>query len=56
MAEVEQKVRERYHLQTDDSGNMVATVTVTEENFDAVPESILMASIISELSTIANKI
>ena len=27
-----------------------------EENFDAVPESILMASIISELSTIANKI
>lgn len=41
MAEVEQKVREHYHLQTDESGNVVATVTVTEENFETVPETIL---------------
>lgn len=41
MAKVEQKVREHYHLQTDESGNMVTTVTVTEENFDVVPDNIL---------------
>lgn len=41
MAEVEQKVREHYHLQTDEIGNVVATVTVTEENFETIPETIL---------------
>ena len=40
------------HLQTDDSGNMVASVTVTEENFDAVPESILKELEKDETTTI----
>ena len=42
MAEVEKKVREHYHLQTDDGGNVVAAVTVMEENFDTIPENILL--------------
>jgi len=41
MAEVEQKVREYYHLQTDCSGNMIAAVPIADENFDIVSESIL---------------
>lgn len=52
MAEVEQKVREHYHLQTDESGNMVATVTVTEENFDVVPENILKELEKDEVTTL----
>ena len=52
MAEVEQKVREHYHLQTDESGNVVATVTVAEESFDTVPENILKELENDEATTI----
>lgn len=49
---VEQKVREHYHLQTDESGNVVATVTVTEESFDTIPENILKELENDEATTI----
>ena len=50
--QIEQKVREYYHLQTDDSGNMVATVTVAEENYDSVPENILKELEQDEVTTL----
>lgn len=40
MIEVEKRVRKHYHLETDDSGNIMADVTVAEENFDAIPDDL----------------
>ena len=51
-AQIEQKVREYYRLQTDDSGNVVATVTVAEENYDSVPENILKELERDEVTTL----
>lgn len=39
MLEVEKKVREHYHLQTEDSG--IVEVKAEEENYDDIPENVL---------------
>lgn len=41
MIEVETKVREYYHLKTDDSGNVMSTAAVADENFYAVSDNLL---------------
>ena len=49
MAQVEQKVREHYHLQADSIGNVVTTVPVAEEIGSAIPEKQLQENIFTEV-------
>ncbi|MCB7095116.1 recombinase RecA [Enterocloster sp. 210928-DFI.2.20] len=49
MVQVEQKVREHYHLQADSIGNVVTTVPVAEEIGSAIPEKQLQENIFTEV-------
>lgn len=53
MAQIEQKVREYYDFQIDESGSMTATVPCTEDNYEKIPEKVLQALDQDEEMTLA---